>query len=711
MKTLFPRHLASLAAALALGATCHAESLVFEIGTFDGSQAEFEQENNAYNDHQFYYEPGDYSGTPGNERAGSDYVYGYEVTEPEILSDGPLVGDEHPWADTLDGFPRALVPGRPVIDIFFQLTESEAASSAMKFETVLMWLGEGSSHDVTFYINNVPFYRLIDVRRDTPVEVYIPRNLPVPDGHPGLFQVGPNCLSIRRTGGGSQNPWIQFDALRLTAEVTAPTELIWQAGWFDNSAAEFEAEWDAYTDPRFHMMPGDYTDTVGRASRGVLFEGPGGEIWQDGPDELDPEDPEGERHMWARTLDGFPRALTAWRPTIDIYFKLTAEQAQKDYLAFHTILFGLGANSYHDVMAYLNGVPIAIGTGITNPLQVTVYIPRQNVRGPGYGPVFREGNNVLSLCRTGGGVVDPEQEVDQPWIQFDAVALTTVDQVSENVPAYRTVFSIGYIDLNVAEFEQESNAYNDPQYYAAAGDYTQVEGKSGWGMVWEGPAEIWQDSPEVWDETLDGFPRALVKEQWGRQTIDIFFQEPGAHARRYLFLTRFFNPGGESSHDVEFFLNGELIHTEREIMNRSLIEPWRAGPNGAFISVLLPAEAVKPGPNVLSMVRSGGSTTDDSWVVIDYVELLAELGEVVAPPPQADFAVTRVTRLENGAFTLEWSSEQGAVYNVQASSTLYANDWADVATGISGTAGTTSWTDTSIPAGTTHRYYRVVRTQ
>src|SRR5690606_3000422 len=104
----------------------------------------------------------------------------------------------------------------------------------------------------------------------------------------------------------------------------------------------------------------------------------------------------------------------------------------------------------------------------------------------------------------------------------------------------------------------------------------------------------------------------------------------------------------------------------------------------------------------LSMVRSGGSTTDDSWVVIDYVELLAELGEVVAPPPQADFAVTRVTRLENGAFTLEWSSEQGAVYNVQASSTLYANDWADVATGISGTAGTTSWTDTSIPVGTTH---------
>ncbi len=594
-----------------------------------------------------------------------------------------------------------------MIDIFFQLTESEAASSALKFDVTLIWPGENSSHDLTFYLNNVPFYRRIGITRDTPLEVYIPRNLPIPEGHDELFRAGPNCLSVRRTGGGDTNPWIQFDALRLTAEVTAPTELIWQVGWFDEANADFEQESDAFNDPQFHVAPGDYAGIRGKGGPGRLFEGPDPEIWQDGPEgPLDPEnDPEGPS-VWSLTRDGFPRALVPGRPSVDIYFRLTAEQAQQDYLALHTILFGLGPNSSHDVGAYLNGTPIAFGTGITAPLQVEVLIPRLGVRAPGFGPAFHEGYNVLSLVRTGGGPVDPDGVEMGPWIQFDAVALTTALPPAEPdvVAAYRTVFSIGYEDSRVAEFEQESGAFNDPQYYAAAGDYSAIEGKAGVGGVWEGEgAEIWQDGPEEgdppmhpWADTPEGFPRALVKEEWGRHIIDIFFREDDvSHSSRHLFRTWLFGPGPDSSHDVEVSLNGEPFFTQGGIDGPTYVSAIAEG-------------LVRQGANVLSLVRTGGSTNDSSWILLDYVELITQ-AEAVAPPVPA-FAITAISPQPEGAVTLTWEAVEGGEYTVQVSENLATLGWTDLAQQTSAGA-TASYTDTAIPAGTTRRFYRVLRTR
>lgn len=176
-----------------------AATLVFQIGADDNNQAEFEQEADAFNNPQYYMHNGDYTSIIGKAGAGGVWNAGQE-----ILSDG---ADS---AATTDGFPRALVPSRPVIDIFFQLDASAAASPALQFETTLFWLGADSVHDVTFYLNDTPFFTQDGIAGDTPISVLIPQGGPA-------FNVGSNVLSLVRDGGLETNPWIQIDYVRLTA--------------------------------------------------------------------------------------------------------------------------------------------------------------------------------------------------------------------------------------------------------------------------------------------------------------------------------------------------------------------------------------------------------------------------------------------------------------------------------------------------------------
>ncbi|MFN7507176.1 MAG: hypothetical protein ACK5Q1_16635 [Limnobacter sp.] len=57
--------------------------------------------------------------------------------------------------------------------------------------------------------------------------------------------------------------------------------------------------------------------------------------------------------------------------------------------------------------------------------------------------------------------------------------------------------------------------------------------------------------------------------------------------------------------------------------------------------------------------------------------------------------------------TLAWSSEAGRVYRLEASSDL--GQWTLVDGAIPGLPGTTTFTDTTAPAGTLKRFYRVSR--
>lgn len=686
-------------ASLLTAATAQADSVLFTIGAFDGGNADFEQESDAYNNAQFYTEPGDYSTVTGGSGPGTEWV----GPGSEILQDGPggLVDPLDPesgqvWAVTPDGFPRALVPGRPVLDIFFQMTAAEAESKALLLETKLFGLGGNSSHDVAVYLNGVAVERKLRVRGDTPWNVYIPANLP------GMvFHEGPNVLTLRRTGGGpvivdgGDNPWIQFDAVKLSANVTPPTELLWQIGTFDNNQADFEQERDDYNNPQFYVMPGDYSGVTGLAGKGGNFPGTEGEIWKDPADDGN------------GSPDGFPRALVPGRPAVDIYFKLTPAQAASNFLTFHTILFGQGANSSHSVRAYLNGTPIAVGTNITSDLQVDVMIPKFGATSQGYGPLFNAGNNVLSLVRTNGGPIDPDAG-DNPWIQFDALSMTTAQTPASvsGLQAFRTVFSAGYYNISTGEFEQESGAYNDPQFYFGPGDYTGIQGGSGAGQVWDGPSgEIWQDGPAStdWATTLNGFPRALIKADWGRPVIDLFFQSgAAAQARALMFTTKLFGMGPDSSHDLEFSLNGN--------------DPFYTGTGIAkdtYVEALIPPGELLDGANVITLKRTGGLNTDTAWIQFDQVELIAQANTLTLPPVTAPaFGISAISRTANGQVTLTWDSVAGAIYKVQTSTTMAtAASWTDASSAITASAASTTYTDTNVPAGATVRFYRVLRTQ
>jgi len=181
----------------------------FNIGDRDGNQDEFEQEGDLRNDAQFYDDAGDYTGVTGITGVGADVA----SAEPWINNDS-----------TTEGFPRALTSDRPDLDIFFMLSPEQGnLSSRLDFETNLIMLGTGSSHDLEFLLNGTVFDSLTNVTSATLVQSSIDPSLLVPGG---------NVLSIRRTGGGSASPWIQFDYLTLSGITSTiipepSTFLIW----------------------------------------------------------------------------------------------------------------------------------------------------------------------------------------------------------------------------------------------------------------------------------------------------------------------------------------------------------------------------------------------------------------------------------------------------------------------------------------------------
>jgi len=161
---------------------------------------EFEQEGGGRNNPQFYFDAGDYTSVVGQSGAGAN------VTEAEQFRNDSSV----------EGFPRALVPGVPNVDIFFQLDEFEAAQRAVHFQADLFALGGGSSHDLAFYLNGQQFYSLSNVTGNRLVDLIF---------EPTVLNEGGNVLSIARTGGGSTSPWIQFDYIGLEYVVPEPASL------------------------------------------------------------------------------------------------------------------------------------------------------------------------------------------------------------------------------------------------------------------------------------------------------------------------------------------------------------------------------------------------------------------------------------------------------------------------------------------------------
>lgn len=167
---------------------------VFMIGTDNGSQSDFEQENG--NLAHYYFETGDYTSV-----GGENWTTGQETLNNAVAG------------DTL-GFPRALTSGYTQTNIYFRLDANEAGpNQPIRLTLDLFSLGGGSVHDLDVRVNgSAPFASRTGIAGDT---------LWVVNTTAGAIGAvaGSNVLRIRRTGGaGGASPWIQFDYLRLEAD-------------------------------------------------------------------------------------------------------------------------------------------------------------------------------------------------------------------------------------------------------------------------------------------------------------------------------------------------------------------------------------------------------------------------------------------------------------------------------------------------------------
>ena len=78
-----------------------------------------------------------------------------------------------------------------------------------------------------------------------------------------------------------------------------------------------------------------------------------------------------------------------------------------------------------------------------------------------------------------------------------------------------------------------------------------------------------------------------------------------------------------------------------------------------------------------------------------------------APVNDAPIVITGLTPVTPAGLTLTWLSEQGSRYHIDYSPDL--SSWLPAASSIEGLPGSTSWSDSSAPAGTLQRFYRIRR--
>ena len=108
----------------------------------------------------------------------------------------------------------------------------------------------------------------------------------------------------------------------------------------------------------------------------------------------------------------------------------------------------------------------------------------------------------------------------------------------------------------------------------------------------------------------------------------------------------------------------------------------------------------------LTQLRIDPGVTADRTVEIDSIRI----GFAAPPAPPAPLLITGFTY--DPVFreaTIIWNSSAGRLYNLQTSTTMQTPaSWINVATGIFGNSGSTSYVDNKIPAGTTRRFYRIV---
>ena len=366
-------------ALLALSAFVHqacAESTVaWVVGSNNNSTGEMEHE--AYGDDLLYVHPGDYTG-----------VNGYNVGTGAYDLPGVLAATAEPLIDTNStaiGFERAVVASDPAINLFFQL---DAASSTPETRYRFNLETLHSIHtDLAFSFNGQPIG----------TNSYAVNNR----SYRATFSAsavnaaaGGNVLTVLRTGGTAA--YLTVDYLRLAV---LDSNEVFTIGYEDLYQSEFEHEGGTRNDPNFYFDAGDYSEVSGLDGAGLNRSTP--EPFQSETDS-----------------EGFPRALVPSRPTVNIFFQLSAEEQARGRLRFRTRLQWLGSGSVHDMEFLMNGVSVQTLNGVSANTDVDFQFDAAAVQAV-------DGNNVFSVRQnnvTGAS----------PWIQFDFLELQAL--LSEAVP-------------------------------------------------------------------------------------------------------------------------------------------------------------------------------------------------------------------------------------------------------------------------------------
>ena len=102
-----------------------------------------------------------------------------------------------------------------------------------------------------------------------------------------------------------------------------------------------------------------------------------------------------------------------------------------------------------------------------------------------------------------------------------------------------------------------------------------------------------------------------------------------------------------------------------------------------MVSVEVPAGLAQAGPNVLSIVRTGGGGT---WIQHDFIRLSSD------PLPDTPLVITGIQSDGATSTTITWNSKPDATYTVFASTD--GLDWFDIADSWPSGGDETSYTDT-----------------
>lgn len=648
MKTLF--HLAA-ASCLLFQAPARAEFVVlWQLGLDDTTQADFSQESGANSPPGMVSFPDEVpegsENDPGFILQSKDDDYYFAGIYPDPIGE---VEQDEPWK----AFERALVQGDGNNRIHFILSAGQAVpTNQLRFTIDTFGIGSvsgPSTHDLQVLVNGVEIYSQADIATATLIQRTVSA---------GAVEAveGENILEIVRTGGTSAS-WIQFDYLRAEVDTDvcpSPVCVFNTSATTVNPGEEITLSWVASPEASLVLNPGainlDQHSTNGLGSLKLVPEGT-------------------TTYILSATKDAVTESLEV-TVTVPVIVSFQSSRASLSANESATLFW------HADPAATLT-IDQGIGTVDTET----------DASGRGYLRVT-PGNQSRSYTLTATlGTLTDTATVDLPYAEDFAV-----------------LWQLGTDNGNQEEFIQEvgpiaapgSPRFLDSDYYFP-GFYTELP-----------------DDPVVYaaENPATNFGRAVTTYVTSSR-IHFYLTEPAPPPASRLRLSvdliwgGWWNTAAQEGgtgfgvHDIELYVNGNLVWSEFEITADMLAQTEFTAGEVNLVE----------GENVVEIMRTGGDSGGDpaniSWIQFDY--LLAEIDTRTAAPPVAAPVVTAVSReAGTGAITLTWTSQTGQTFRVETSTDLGTWPAPPLVTGHPATGTSTSYTHQ--PAeGVTTLFYRVIR--